>query len=221
MGLCIFLLLTFSFLTSGCDKYTQYKALTFFFTGVPHPDERDELALMDDQQSVRRDKAQRGKKDQSTVKVYMHGPFAANQCFLCHETEATVAIGKSRVNKKKSGATSKRFERTLPGRLVAPLREICIECHVTKSMKSAYSRDLWIHGPVSAGTCTICHSPHSSRHRFMLLYGSSSEMCTRCHGKGFITETEYHLKDEECTNCHNAHLGKDRFLLKKDFDEIY
>mgnify|MGYP001571791565 CR=1 FL=1 len=42
--LCIVLLGVFVFFSTGCDKYTRYKVLTFFFTGVPNPDEPQETA---------------------------------------------------------------------------------------------------------------------------------------------------------------------------------
>jgi len=55
----------------------------------------------------------------------------------------------------------------------------------------------------------------------MLLKEKTTELCTQCHSKGYIQETEGHVKGEECTACHNAHMGADSFLLKKDFDEAF
>jgi predicted CXXCH cytochrome family protein len=86
-------------------------------------------------------------------------------------------------------------------------------------MISAYNRGLWVHGPVSSGLCTVCHSPHSSKYPFMLLSGKTNEMCRSCHAEGYIMPIEDHKKDMDCTECHNPHIGKNRFLLKKDFDE--
>lgn len=202
---------------TGCDKYTRYKLSTFFFTGVPHPagninyvpreTERDGKSLEPEE------------KDNSSTSV--HGPYAAERCYLCHEVFNSRRIGTSGFKRPQQEQKKQRFDTGLPGRLLAPVNKLCVECHTSKSMEWAYSRNLWIHGPVSSGMCTICHEPHASRYRYLLRQGNSGQMCATCHEKEFIMASEDHLTGEECTNCHNAHFGKTRFLLKKEFTEIH
>ncbi|MBI5666284.1 MAG: hypothetical protein HZC49_14515 [Nitrospirae bacterium] len=204
----------FLLVNSGCDKYTRYKALTFFFTGVPHPDSayavREEKTRMSGEEILRK------RKEEFTIVSYTHGPYGAQQCFQCHSTSQTATF---RTLGEKKGASVVKGDQNVSGRLVMPIKELCTDCHSSKSVNSAFSQGLWVHGPVSEGICITCHSPHASAFPYMLKKGSSREMCASCHSSGLIMETEDHVKGEECTSCHNPHLGKTRFLLKKDLDE--
>jgi len=214
--LYIFVILVVCLFTAGCDKYTKYKVLTVFFTGVPHPEKQPELSMTVEKAN----EPSEGEPTKTVAVSSIHGPYAAGMCYLCHEVSTTAGL-KTRDRTKKPVQQTKRFDSALPGRLLAPVQELCIECHTSKSSKSAFSRDLWIHGPVSSGTCTICHSPHATQYRYMLRNGNSNQMCAMCHEEGFISNTEDHREGKDCITCHNAHLGKSRFLLKKDFDEVF
>lgn len=211
---CIVFLCIFLFVTAGCDKYARYKVLTVFFTGVPHPDSvetvTEEITGLSPEELLKK------RKEDITIVSYAHGPYAAQQCYQCHSTSQSATF---RFFGDKKGKSKMKTEQNVSSRLVMPIKELCIDCHAVKSVKSAFSRGLWVHGPVSEGICIECHSPHASPNPYMLRKSSSKEMCHRCHASGLIMETEDHLKDEDCTSCHNPHLGKNRFLLKKDFDE--
>jgi predicted CXXCH cytochrome family protein len=204
-------------LIAGCDKYTRYKVATFFFTGVPPIYEEDPLA--EKKEEIRRP-LRKGKLERlpPIIPAFVHGPYGTGECELCHETTATAAF---RRPEKKKARIITGVSQSIAGRLVMPVKDLCIECHITKSQPSAFKRRLWLHGPVASGMCTICHNAHQSPFRYMLLKESSIELCTQCHTKGYITEIEEHKRDEECISCHNPHLGKNRFLLKKDYTEIF
>ncbi|UCE71701.1 MAG: hypothetical protein JSU99_10525 [Nitrospiraceae bacterium] len=192
---------------SGCDKYSKQRVLTFFFTGVPPLEgnaSKAQVALLVQSEGK---KAAVRKNWPST-----HGPYGAGQCYLCH-----VMKGES----KELFSGSFPSYQSLPKELLLPKNEVCIECHTTKSFTSAFTKNLWIHGPVSAGMCTTCHHHHHSSFSYLLLKKSSKELCSQCHIEESITKIEEHLEDKECTFCHNPHLGKNRFLLKKDFFEIF
>lgn len=206
--LCFIILGPILFLLSGCDKYTRYKLSTFFFTGVPHPD-----GIIDYLPKEAEKGSSRESEKEEISSRSVHGPYAANRCYLCHEISKSRRFGRAE--------DTKRFDKGLPGKLLSPVKKLCVECHTSKTMESAFSKNLWIHGPVSSGMCTICHNPHSTQYRYLLRQGNSSQMCAMCHAAEFMVQSEDHSTGEECTNCHNAHLGKTRFLLKKDFTEIY
>ena len=212
--LCIIFICISLSVTTGCDKYTRYKALTFFFTGVPHPDMPDSSS--EDRVGMTGEEILKKRREDITIVSYAHGPYGAQQCFQCHSTSQTATF---RTSADKKGKSVQKTEQNVSGRLVMPIKELCIDCHAAKSVNSAFSLGLWIHGPVSEGICITCHSPHASTYQYMLKKGSSREMCTSCHAPGLIMETDDHRKDEDCTSCHNPHLGKTRFLLKKDLDE--
>lgn len=202
-------------MTAGCDKYTRHNVLTFFFTGVPPLEEEKKVEEMDTVKILTMEK----KKKRTPIEPvsFAHGPYAAGHCDTCHEASATVGFRKT--DKMKVGGIPGLGG--IPGRLVAPLRELCIDCHTQKSAVLAYSSDLWVHGPVAHGDCIVCHSPHRSPSQYMLLKEKSIELCTQCHTKGYMLEIEEHKEEKECNLCHNPHLGKDRFLLKKDFNEVF
>jgi predicted CXXCH cytochrome family protein len=214
-GVYFILLAVCVLVAQGCDKYTNYKILTFLFTGVPHPEKQTDLLTMK-KQTIAKDTD----GDDQVVNISStHGPYAAGQCFLCHELNTMAALKKGA--KGEGEGASMRFDSNLPGRLLSPIEKLCLECHPTKSMESAFSQNLWIHGPVSTGTCIACHNPHSTQYRYMLRKGNSNEMCTICHAPGFISQSEDHIEGKDCISCHNAHLGKNRFLLRKDYNEVY
>jgi predicted CXXCH cytochrome family protein len=202
---------------SGCDKYTKHRILTFFFTGVPPIDGGQQVQKrMTQAELAKHIRKRRKKREESNIPAYQHGPFAANQCNQCHATASSATFRK---DVKNISGISGTLKGGISARLVLPLRDLCIDCHAAKAVEAAFRKGLWVHGPVSRGICTVCHSPHQSPYKAMLLDGDTRDMCRKCHMKGFITETEDHLRDVECTECHNPHMGKDRFLLKKDFKE--
>ncbi len=212
---CIFLLCFCLSFASGCDKYGRYKVLTFFFTGVPHPDSENIITEKDSALSP--EEIKKRMREDITITSYAHGPYAAQQCYQCHSTGSSASFRTFSGGTKKSSSAPASVN--VSSRLVLPIKELCIDCHTGKSVNAAFNSGLWVHGPVSEGICITCHGPHASPYPYMLLKDSSREMCSSCHTTGFIMATEDHLKDEECTSCHNPHIGKNRFLLKKDFDE--
>lgn len=212
--LCAIYICIFLPVFSGCDKYTSYKVLTFFFTGVPHPDRVD--YVLEKNAGLTGEEILKRRKADITIVSFAHGPYGSQQCFQCHSTSQSATF---RTSADSRGTSVVKSEHNVSGRLVMPVKELCIDCHSAKSVNSAFGRGLWIHGPVSEGICITCHSPHASTFPYMLKKGSSQEICAGCHAPGLILDTEDHRKNEECTSCHNPHLGKTRFLLKKDFDE--
>ncbi len=212
----ITLLIILSMFTAGCDKYTRYRVITFFFTGVPPIDEGSVIP----KKKASPIPIEKKKILSKETMPFVHGPFGAGQCDLCHEAVSPEGPKKpSKEEPKKTAFGS--LQRLIPQKLVAPLKEMCIECHITKSIEQAYNKGLWMHGPVSDGLCTGCHDPHQTPFKYILLKGKSIDLCTQCHAEGLILKTEDHTKNEECVSCHNPHMGKDRFLLKKDYKEEF
>jgi predicted CXXCH cytochrome family protein len=161
------------------------KTLSVFFDGVP---EEPHPMIVETADSA-------GKKDSvkvvaiaSTVvkpEFYYHQPFQERLCTNCH-TETG----------------SRKLSESLPG--------LCYECHdvVTKTYK-------YVHGPVAAGYCNKCHSPHQSSLKKLLLR-PGQQLCLACHKEKQIFRAEYHksIGDTVCTTCHNPHGGNKKFFLK-------
>lgn len=210
---------------SGCDRLSRHKVLTIFFTGVPSIEEQDrvraearEAAKHPEKVAVQQ--AEPKKKRAMVVKPtrFSHGPYAANKCYLCHEVSASG--GFRGFGKKEEAAGALAGAGIVPGKMVAPLHELCSGCHVSKSPAKARQAGLWVHGPVSTGFCTLCHGPHAGPERYMLLKAADA-LCVECHGAGQIFSRAAHQDRRDCTACHNAHVGKDSHLLKADYLELW
>lgn len=197
---------------SGCDKYERHRTLTFFFDGVP-PLEGERGAEV----KVEKQAVSEVKKKSPVSPVFVHGPKAAGECFHCHNTATTMSFSKEG---KKTGSMPRLGDIT-PGRLVAPIKELCVQCHTSKSAQLRQAENLWVHGPLSDGTCTVCHDYHETPSQYMLLMERSIDLCSQCHADGYIMEAEHHRRGEECISCHNPHIGANRYLLRKDFNERF
>lgn len=217
----------FIVLTTGCDRHARYRVLTFFFTGVPPFEEEGKDNAEKKEVSGREEKLAKFLEEEKKRKAkrviimetsFKHGPKAAGQCHQCHESSRTAAFKSS--SKQRQSVFSAGGGGGVPGRLVAPVHKLCIYCHAYKSLESDKSKGLWIHGPVAKGFCTLCHDPHDSKFRYMLLK-KPAELCTRCHSSGYIMNTEVHKDRADCTGCHNPHRGKNAFLLKKDIHDVF
>jgi predicted CXXCH cytochrome family protein len=202
-GMTLFLILL-----TGCDRHTKHEVLTFFFTGVPPLEGNESQAPV---ALIVQSEVKKAEVRKSWPSI--HGPYAAGECYQCH-----VLKGEQKEILQKGSFPNLQ---SLPKDLLIPKNELCNECHLTKSFAAAFTENLWIHGPVSAGMCTTCHHHHQSRYRYLLLKETSKQLCSQCHIEESITTIEEHMEDKECTFCHNPHLGKNRFLLKKDFFETY
>lgn len=71
--------------------------------------------------------------------VSTHGPFEMGDCATCHV-----------------GAAPR------PGRLLKPASDLCLDCHEDFAAQVAKH-------PRVKGNCTMCHSPHNSRKKKLLL----------------------------------------------------
>ena len=93
-------------------------------------------------------------------------------------------------------------------KLLMPVESLCIYCHAFAMNKKR------MHGPIASGGCKVCHDPHSSSNRFLLV-SDSKEFCLYCHDKNEISTHEVHQDmTTECITCHDAHGSDNEFLLK-------
>jgi predicted CXXCH cytochrome family protein len=92
--------------------------------------------------------------------------------------------------------------------LVVPADKLCARCHALALDKK------FVHGPVVAGGCLVCHDPHSSAQPFLLV-GESGNFCLSCHDIRSLGPVEGHVENGPgCTTCHEAHMSDRRFLLR-------
>jgi predicted CXXCH cytochrome family protein len=92
--------------------------------------------------------------------------------------------------------------------LILPPERLCVRCHEL-GLKGAY-----VHGPIASGGCLVCHDPHSSRYR-ALLVSESEGFCLHCHDRRAVAAVAGHERIETgCTDCHDAHSSDRKYLLK-------
>ena len=217
----------------GCDQHTRYKVLTFFFTGVPSPEEiakrkQEELQQQKKAELARQEQAAKAKQQQSASasdqalpslqeaakpKLYSHAPYAEGRCDQCHKTAVSVTIFR---DKTEPSGFSRGGGR--PGVLLAPRKELCAKCHEPLRPETAISKGLWLHTAAAEGDWNICHDPHQSKNRQLLLE-SPGVVCLLCHVGENMMKIAAHKQPGECLDCHNPHLGKDKKMLKQDYTE--
>lgn len=126
----------------------------------------------------------------------VHGPFGTD-CAACHDPH---------------GGSNRHF---LPG---GEGSGSCVMCHdeVTKGLAHQ-------HGPVAAGECLVCHTPHQSEHKGLLVEERVA-LCLGCH-----VDVEHALKTaiavhepvgKQCAGCHDPHGGTVEFFLPSDGPEL-
>lgn len=94
--------------------------------------------------------------------------------------------------------------------LVAGVPQLCHQCH-----DKFAALEGWVHGPVAAGDCLLCHNPHRTRTE-ALLKKAIPELCYQCHETRAIHLIDKHGQPSHahCTDCHEGHASKARSLLR-------
>jgi predicted CXXCH cytochrome family protein len=92
------------------------------------------------------------------------------------------------------------------------------KCHETISTKQ------FVHGPVGAGICTICHTPVKGKKHQFTFSAEKDELCFNCHDESRDMMLEDHLHtpvaDGNCVGCHDPHQSNFKFTLKGSAKEL-
>lgn len=201
---------------SACDKQTRYAVLTTVFTGVPSMEELYGEELPEE----------KGKPEEPAITtektLFRHPLWTARQCTACHvddaDLEASLVEGASHESQGPGPGNDQ-----VPA-LILPANKLCINCHRDKTARRAIRDRLWLHNPVARGDCLSCHTNHQSFNQAHLKQ-SLDKICSSCHVPGQLPREclGQALKDpaqSNCFACHNAHMGRDRFLLSRDYIEV-
>jgi predicted CXXCH cytochrome family protein len=123
------------------------------------------------------------------ARLYLHPRPAALDCRECHRLKGDIFD----------------FKRPIPSRADCTTGE----CHQDKG-KARH-----VHGPVGAGVCISCHSPHGSPNPgFVPKPGA--ELCFTCHqgSRAEFSRPVVHPPVEDgCADCHDPHESPNRFQL--------
>ena len=78
------------------------------------------------------------------------------------------------------------------------------------------------------GGCTLCHSPHGSKHRYQLWAEGSLDLCVVCHDdkqdlldkKNPVRYVHGIIFGKGCIACHDPHATDEEFMLHKPINEL-
>ncbi len=140
--------------------------------------------------------------------AYVHGPAGVFQCVYCHQVD-------SKPNKYQP-----RVEEAA----------LCNECHLDKVEE--FKARKFVHGPIEAGLCSVCHDSHASA-TFGQLVAPVNELCLGCHDavseavhviRG-VNGQSHPLEGGEnpsnpgdvfsCISCHDPHGGNSSFYFQR------
>lgn len=197
---------------AGCSSpAARHRVLNFFFTGVPPP------GATPMEQTPAEPVLAMAANRRSLVVVstnFVHGPYAANTCDVCHKISSSGGFGESGGTPDLQGT---RFQTTsMSGAMHAPMGELCSGCHEGTSPAEAVAAGLWVHGPVSTGNCIQCHNAHAAAEQYMLQKPTNA-LCADCHALGTLVNLPEHQDRTDCVPCHTVHVGKDSRLLTADY----
>ncbi len=203
------------FLTPGCQKHPESAAFRFLFPEEEISAEKPKPLEAQTPASTVVQTADAGVLERPLVS---HKPYIGRKCAACHEGASafsTPIFGNSWDGIFRSGGGK-------PGPLVAPAQKLCQTCHKDLSPEWAIQRGLYLQKLSAEGKCLACHAAHQSRYPFRL-NDDPDRLCVSCHNEGNKIGAAKCIKDADqpkpCLSCHNVHLGKDRFMLKKDYME--
>lgn len=92
------------------------------------------------------------------------------------------------------------------------------KCHAQIGTKE------WVHGPVGAGVCSVCHTLTDEKNHKFALTAEKEQLCFNCHetSRDMMLEDFVHtpVSDGNCTGCHDPHQTDYRFSLKGNASEL-
>ena len=85
--------------------------------------------------------------------------------------------------------------------------ETCKSCHRKLAMIYPY-----VHGPLAAGKCVVCHEPHGSSWPALTI-ADARTMCTTCHDQPGSLDHVEKARSRVCYLCHNPHASMNKKFL--------
>ena len=161
-------------LLCGCAGKSRHEILTFFFDGVPPPEEA--------RGEVGKGSKKEGAPVAATARYIEHGPYATRQCEACHVKASnrlvlpinelcfqchTLDIRKKYIHGPLASGGCKECHdphgSRYPFLLVSEPKVACLRCHDANDLAKKE-----VHQGTGA-QCTVCHDAHSSDREYLLI----------------------------------------------------
>jgi len=95
---------------------------------------------------------------------------------------------------------------------------VTAKCHAEIGTKE------WVHGPVGARICTVCHNPVEGEKHTFKFAAEKDELCFNCHetSRDMLLNDHVHtpVAEGNCIGCHDPHQSDFRFSLKGQAAEL-
>jgi DmsE family decaheme c-type cytochrome len=135
-------------------------------------------------------------------------------CSICHQ-EVLAQFQLSERHRLQEGAMTcvtchDPHEPAARVRLGGFKQEACLKCHPDKGGPFIYE-----HPASRVEGCTVCHEPHGSTNRHLLVQQSVADQCFSCHAEAPAWHANFTSAGTNCVTCHSAIHGSNlspRFL---------
>jgi predicted CXXCH cytochrome family protein len=92
------------------------------------------------------------------------------------------------------------------------------ECHADMGTKA------YVHGPVGARICTVCHVPNEGKDHEFSFFADKQELCLGCHenNRDMMLQDHVHkpVLEGNCIGCHDPHQSDFRYTLKGNASDL-
>lgn len=213
----------FTLLLVRCSPEKQFRILSYFFDGVPDPNQKTENTISTSTDTLAIALANKNAEPEFLV----HAPYAENKCESCHEKgfsnslilpipelcfschedfndeyktlHGPVATGYcTACHNPHMSKSENLLERTN--------QELCLHCHQSEQIFKGK-----MHLKIENKNCTDCHGAHGGENKAMLIAGT----CYNCHENLNEKYPFLHgpVASGNCNACHSTHDSKSKNLL--------
>jgi predicted CXXCH cytochrome family protein len=219
---------------AACSVQDHYRVLSFFFDGVPKPDDSKHT----DSSKILTNAADSAKLTAKTagLDLILHPPYRDKECEICHNPGRMGSLKQSMPELCRQCHTNlvvqydfthgpvvagyctqchnphKSKEKNL---LIRTGRDLCFYCHNADALFNDS-----FHDRTDENSCVTCHNPHGSDNHSLLKKG----VCYKCHDDFSQKYKMVHgpVSNGNCSACHIPHRkGTERLLVRSGRDLCY
>ena len=215
---------------TACSVHDHYHTLSFFFDGVPNPDEA--IQAVTDSTGINSESAAGIEQAEKPV-LFIHLPYREKKCASCHDqgrmgnlTEqepglcyqchARLELSYKFEHGPVAGGYCSQCHHPHRAKeenlLLRSGEDLCLQCH----NKAEVSKSIF-HNISEESDCIVCHNPHGGENQSLL----QKDACYQCHENYAENYIIVHgpIAAGMCSSCHTSHReGSEKHLIRSDQD---